>query len=89
MARMLYTDGFIEDLSFVYSDEVQDNIRKALNAIEVFPKIGSNDIPRSVADNYGSTVLKIAVNPFDLIYEYDESADTVILYALVPFKRAH
>lgn len=89
MARMLYTDGFIEDLSFVYSDKVQDNIRKALDAIEVFPKIGSNDIPRSVADNYGLTVLKIAVNPFDLIYEYDESADTVILYALVPFKRAH
>lgn len=88
MARMIYTDGFVEDLSYVYSDRVLNDIRKALDAIETFPKIGSTDIPQSVVDMFGSTVLKAIVKPFDLIYEYDEPADVVVVYALVPFRRA-
>ena len=88
MARIIYTNGFIEDLSFVYSDKVLNDIRKALDAIETFPNIGSSDIPQSVVEDFGSNVRKAIVKPFDLVYEYDEPADTVIVYGLVPFRRA-
>lgn len=88
MAKMILTEGFVDDLSFVNSDKVLDDIRRVLGAIEAFPRIGSTDIPRSIVEAYGPGILKAVVKPFDVVYEYDEGADTVIVYALVPFRRA-
>lgn len=89
MARMVYTDGLIDDLSYVYSDKVLNDIQQVLNAIEAFPRIGSTNLPQSIIELFGTNVLKAVVKPFDLIYEYDEASDTVIVYGLVPFRRAH
>ena len=33
--------------------------------------------------------MKVVVKPFDLIYEYDETTDTVYLYGLIHGRSAH
>lgn len=88
MARMVYTEGFLEDASYVYSPRVQENLASALAAIEAFPRIGSQSIPTSIKERFGDGVLKVVVKPFDLVYEYLEEADTVVVYGLVPFRAA-
>ena len=85
---MVYTDGFLDDAAAVWSDRVRGRLERMLRAIEAFPEIGSSDIPASIGAAYGTRVRKAVVEPFDLIYEYDPDADTVIVYGLVPFYAA-
>ena len=88
MARMIYTEGFLDDAACVYSPKVQADLENALAAIEAFPRIGSADVPSSIREQFGDGVLKAIVKPFDLIYEYLEEADSVVVYGLVPFRAA-
>ena len=88
MARMIYTDGFLDDAAAIWSGRVQDRLERMLRAIEAFPEIGSPDIPMSIKATYGAHVRKAIVEPVDLIYEYDPDADAVIVYGLVPFRAA-
>lgn len=88
MARMIYTDGFLDDAAAIWSDRVRNRLERMLRAIEAFPEIGSPEIPASIQTVYGACVRKAAAEPFDLIYEYDPDADTVIVYGLVPFRAA-
>ncbi len=85
---MIYTEGFLDDASYVYSPRVQDDLANALRSIESFPRIGSSAVPASIKEQFGTGVLKVIVKPFDLIYEYDEEADTVVIYGLIPFRAA-
>ena len=89
MARMIYTEGFLEDASYIWSPKVLDDLTRALEAIETFPKIGSTQIARSIREEFGDSVYKVIVKPFDLIYEYDEAADELIVYGLVHIRQAH
>lgn len=85
---MIYTEGFLDDASYIYSPRVQEDLANALGAIETFPRVGSRAVPASVKERFGDDVLKIVVKPFDLIYEYLEEADVVVAYGLVPFRAA-
>lgn len=85
---MVYTEGFLDDASYIYSDRVRDDLAKALSAIETFPRIGSQAIPASIKQRFGNGVLKFVVKPFDLIYEYFDESDTVVVYGLIPFRAA-
>ncbi len=85
---MIYTEGFLEDVANVYSPRVQENLASVLSAVETFPRIGSQSIPASIKERFGERVLKVVVEPFDLIYEYLEEADAVVVYGLVPFRAA-
>lgn len=88
MARMIYTEGFLDDASFIYSPRVKEDLANALRSIESFPRIGSTAVPVSIKEQFGHGVLKVIVKPFDLIYEYDEEADLVVVYGLIPFRAA-
>ena len=88
MARMVYTEGFLDDASYIWSSTVQERLERALEAIEAFPLIGSNAIAPSIKEEFGPSVLKVVVKPFDLIYEYDAELDIVIVYGLVHFREA-
>ena len=88
MARMVYAEEFLEGASLIWSDSVRSHLVNALHAIEAFPEIGSTDVPVSLRERYGESVRKFTIRPFDLVYEYDGEADTVLVYGLVPFRRA-
>lgn len=85
---MVLTEGFLVDASDIWSDAVMDDLKDVLTAIEIFPRIGSRDVPASIRERFGEGVLKAVVPPFDLIYEYDEVADAVTVYGLVHFRQA-
>lgn len=88
MARMVYSEEFLDSVACIWSGAVKQHLARALQAIEAFPEIGSVDVPPSVRERYGEEVRKFVIAPFDLIYEYDREADTVLVYGLVPFVRA-
>lgn len=85
---MVYTEGFLDDAADVYSPKVKEDLVRVLTAIEAFPNIGSSAVPASVRERFGTGVRKAIVKPFDLVYEYFEEADTVVVYGLIPFRAA-
>ena len=53
----------------------------------MFSEIGSADIPETTRERYGTAVRKMAIRPFDLVYEYDRESDVVYVHALIPFRQ--
>lgn len=89
MARIVPTEGFVDDLAQVWSCRVTAYIRESLEALQTFPRLGAADLPKGIKRTYGDSVRRLSVPPFDLIYEFDEEADSVYVYALVPCRRMH
>lgn len=88
MPRVELTERFVNDASDIRSDRVLDHVYRALRNLESFPQMGSTDVPRSIVRELGEGVRKYVVAPFDLIYEYNESSDVVLVYGLVPCVQA-
>ena len=88
MPKVQLTERFVEDASTVWSDRVLSHIYDSVGSLESFPLMGSADVPESVVREFGTGVRKCVVAPFDLIYEYDEQNDTVVVYNLVPCVQA-
>ena len=84
----MLTERFVKDASQIWSDRVLDRVRRAVALLEAFPEIGSPDVPLSVQREFGSAVRKYVIVPFDLVYEYDEGTDVVIVHGLVPCAHA-
>lgn len=55
-------------------------------SVDTFPEIGSKNLPLSIKEEFGDAVRKVAVSPFDLIYEFKEEENAVFVYALVPMR---
>lgn len=83
MADVVYTEGFIEDFLHVALRSKRDEIMHFVDLLASFPEIGSSHIPRSIAQLYGGNVRKLVVNPFDIVYEYDERRDEVHILGLI------
>ena len=88
MPRVELTERFIDDASRIWSDRVLDHVRRVIGNLESFSNMGSMDVPTSIAKEFGGGVRKCVVAPFDLVYEYDEQADIVYVYGLVPCVQA-
>lgn len=88
MPRVELTERFVNDASDIRTDRVLDYVYRALRNLESFPQMGSTDVPRSIVREFGEGVRKYVVAPFDLIYEYNESSDVVLVYGLVPCVQA-
>ncbi|MDO4442731.1 MAG: sirohydrochlorin cobaltochelatase [Slackia sp.] len=84
--KMVYAARFIEDASCVWSGRLRAAIVRALSNIEEFPEIGSQNLPASVKDEFDDSVRKVAIKPFDLVYEFKKSENAVYIYALVPMR---
>ena len=87
MANMAYTEGFLNDAAAIWSPSARDYLLRALRAIEMFPEVGSADIPETIRERYGTAVRKMAIRPFDLVYEHDRESDVVYVHALIPFRQ--
>ena len=88
MPRVELTERFVNDASDIRSDRVLDHVYRALRNLESFPQMGSTDVPRSIVREFGEGVRKYVVAPFDLVYEYNEGTDVVLVYGLVPCVQA-
>ena len=83
MARLVYTDSFIEDMTMVELASKRDEIFDKNNLLSDFPDLGSANVPVSIRLRFGSSVRKIVISPFDVVYEHDQASDSVNILGLV------
>lgn len=86
---MVFAERFLEDASHVWSERLRLSLANVLLNIEAFPEIGSKNLPLSIKEEFGGDVRKVAVSPFDLIYEFKKDENAVFVYALVPMRSAY
>ena len=82
MARLVVFDEFIEELGRVRSERIAQNIEGMLLTIEQMPGVGSSILTPSVVREFGSNVRKAVVSPYEIIYEYDQPSNTLLVYGL-------
>ena len=87
MARLVITEGFVDDLSQVWSARVSKRIRESLENLETYPELWSTLLSVRMRKTYGEPVRRLTVAPFDVIYEFDRGTDCVYVYALVSCRR--
>ena len=83
MARLVYADAFIEDMTAVELSSKRDEIFDKIDLLSDFPDLGSANIPTSIRLRFGSSVRKLVVSPFDVVYEYDQASDSVNILGLI------
>ncbi len=88
MARLVYTEGFADDVARVELTRTREEIFRHVAMLADFPKAGSSNVATSVIDEFGSDIRKLAVRPFLIVYEYREAENVVYLLGLVHQKRA-
>ena len=88
MARLLFSEQFLDDAATVRSPRVKERLHGVLHMIERFPESGSAYRRASITDQFGPGVRTCAISPSDLVYRYDRESDTVYLYGLVNQKTA-
>lgn len=89
MAKMRFTEQFLDDAATIYSPTMSERLGVVLHMLEQFPQSGSPQLPAAIVEEFGEGVRKCAFGPFDLIYDYDKAQDTVTVYGLVPQKMAY
>ena len=67
MARLVVTEGFVDDLLQVWSARVSKRIRESLENLETYPELWSTLLPVRMRKTYGESVRRLTVAPFDLI----------------------
>ena len=88
MAKLIYSDAFIEDMLAVELESKRDELLARADLLSDFPDLGSRNIPNSIRIRYGDSVRKLVVSPFDIVYEHDVDADAVFVLGLVRHQRA-
>lgn len=83
MARITYSEQFIEDAQGIRLAKKRAQVRRSIEQLSDFPEIGSPTLSDYIVKEYGPQVRKLVVSPFVAIYEYDGDADTVNVLALV------
>ena len=82
MAELIYTEGFITDMIKVEQATKRAEIMRTVDLLSSFPELGSSNTPLSIRERFGTKIRKLAVNPFLVIYEYDQQNDAVCIYGL-------
>ena len=88
MARLVYTEGFVDDLARIQLSAKRKEIFRYIAMLADFPKAGSTNVAASVVDEFDSGIRKLTVQPFLVVYEYHETEAAVCLLGLVHQKRA-
>lgn len=83
MARLRFAERVADDAATIWSPRVEAYLRRVLAMLEAFPEAGSPNVPESIRREFGPNVRKCAVNPYDLVYEYDAEKEEVRVYALI------
>ena len=89
MPKVVISEEFVEATAEVYSDRVFNDLFRLAEMLETLPELGSTDLPAAIRKRFGEDCRKIVVAPFDMLYRYDEKADTVYVAALIHQRRVH
>lgn len=82
MRKVRYAEHFAEDVAAIYSERMLNELDRRLAAIEAFPTMGSEDLPASLAREFGPGIRRFPVPPFVIVYRYSEQTDTLDFLAL-------
>ena len=52
----------------------RDEILGKVDLLSDFPDLGSANVPKSIRQEYGNSIRKLVVSPFDIVYAYDQDA---------------
>ena len=88
MARLLFSEQFLDDVTTIYSPRANEHLHRILRMLERLPQSGSANLPASIAQEFDANIRTCAMNPFDLVYRYDPTNDTVYLEGLIHQKMA-
>ena len=69
MSELVFTESFIDEMAHVASPRVRGAIFDAIELLATLPEFGSPDLPDSIVKKYGSSVRKLVVAPFLVIYQ--------------------
>lgn len=83
MPRLEYAERFANDLVLIRSPKVEARILENLDNIERFGEFGALLVPPSIKREFGDSVRKVAVNPFDLVYTLYPEQDLARIEALI------
>ena len=89
MARLVYSDAFIEDMTTVALASERNEIFDKADLLSDFPDLGSANVPSSIRSRFGDSVRKLVVSPFDIVYEYDRASESAYLLGLVHQRAAY
>ena len=89
MAKMLYALSFLDDVETIYSPRVRKHLESVLSMLETFPESGTLVSSEYLTSKYGGEVRRCNVAPFDIVYTYERSTDTVRIRGLVPQQSIH
>ena len=83
MAKLVYSNAFIEDMTAVELASKRDEIFDRIDLLSDFPDLGSTNIPESIRSRFGTSVRKLVIAPFDVVYEYDQTTESVNILGLM------
>ncbi len=83
MAELVSDKEFLEEWARVRSEAASKRIERMLELIASMPDVGSAITADSLRVAYGNNLLKALVDPYQIIYEYDRSQNTVFVYGLL------
>lgn len=77
MAKLVYSDAFVGDMTMVKLARRRNEIFDRVDLLSDFPELGSANVPESIRLRFGDSVRKLVVSPFDIVYDYDRSSESV------------
>ncbi len=88
MMELAFSNRFFDDMEAVELESKQDEIMDAIELLPTVPEMGSRRIPASIEQEFGSSVRKLVVRPFLVIYEIMEDEGLLFVHGLVHQRQA-
>lgn len=89
MPELVYAGRFVADMAGVRSARVRDGIFDMDGLLKDFPELGSSNLPRSIKEEFGNDVRRLAKDPFVVVYEYRPGKDEVHVLGLIHGRAAY
>lgn len=86
MAKLLIADSFLDSLAEL-DEPTEQAVWSKLELVSAVPGCGSSLASDSLRRTYGPACLKVAVKTYVVLYDYDEHADEVYVFGIVPQRR--
>ena len=83
MPELVYSERFVMDMTDVQSARVRNGIFDMVDLLKDFPDLGSSNLPRSIKEEFGGNVRRLAKDPFLVVYEYCQAEDEVRVLGLI------
>lgn len=83
MMDLAFSNRFFDDMEAVERASKQDEIMNAIDLLSTVPEMGSGRVSASISEEFGSSVRKLVVKPFLVVYEVLEDEGLLYVHGLV------